>query len=95
MVVMDKPYLDEKLNNWTFLRTFKHDVLSEELVWHRDEKGRYIEVLEGSGWEIQFDNGLPKRLHKGDHLFIPTKTFHRIKRGTTDLKLKIEEFEGL
>ena len=61
---MDKPYLDEKLNNWTFLRTFKHDVLSEELVWHRDEKGRYIEVLEGSGWEIQFDNGLPKRLHK-------------------------------
>lgn len=92
---MDKPYLDEKLNNWTFLRTFKHDVLSEELVWHRDEKGRYIEVLEGKGWEIQFDNGLPKKLKKGDHLFIPAKTFHRIKRGTTDLKLKIEEFEDL
>ena len=91
----DKPYIDEKLNNWTFLRTFKHDVLSEELVWHRDEKGRYIEVLEGKGWEIQFDNGLPKKLKKGDHLFIPAKTFHRIKRGTTDLKLKIEEFEDL
>ena len=91
----DKPYIDEKLNNWTFMRTFKHDVLSEELVWHRDEKGRYIEVLEGNGWEIQFDNALPKRLYKGDKFFISKKTYHRIKRGTTDLVLKIEEFNGI
>jgi len=91
----NKPYIDEKLNSWKFVRTFKHDVITEELVWHRDEKGRYIEVLEGIGWEIQFDDELPKRLHKGDHLYIPAKTFHRIKRGTTDLKLQIEEFEDL
>ena len=44
--MVDKPYIDEKLNNWAFVRTFKHDVLSEELVWHRDENGRFIEVLE-------------------------------------------------
>jgi len=92
-MVVNKPYTDEKLNNWSFVRTFKHDVLTEELAWHRDEKGRYVEVLEGSGWEIQLDNKLPKRLHKGDKLHIPAKTFHRIKRGTTDLVLKIEEFE--
>jgi quercetin dioxygenase-like cupin family protein len=89
----EKPYIDEKLNTWTFVRTFKHDVLTEELVWHRDERGRYIEVLEGSGWEIQYENGLPEKLYKGDHFFIPAKTFHRIKRGSTDLVLKIEEFE--
>ena len=88
----DKPYIDEKLNNWSFVRTFKHDVLSEELVWHRDEMGRFITVLEGNGWEFQFDNGLPKKLHKGDRFYIPPKTFHRIKRGTTDLLIKVEEF---
>lgn len=90
-----KPYIDEKLNNWSFVRTFKHDVLNEDLLWHRDKKGRYIEVLEGSGWEIQFDDGLPKKLHKGDRFFISAETYHRIKRGKTDLKIKIEEFEGL
>ena len=90
--MVDKPYIDEKLNNWSFVRTFKHDVINEELVWHRDEKGRYIEVLEGKGWEMQFDNELPKILHKGDRFYIPAKTFHRLKCGTTDLKLKIEEF---
>ena len=37
--MVDKPYTDEKLNTWTFVRTFNHEVLSEELVWHRDEKG--------------------------------------------------------
>jgi quercetin dioxygenase-like cupin family protein len=91
----DKPYVDEKLNNWTFVRTFAHDVLTEELVWHRDEKGRCIEVLRGSGWEIQCENKLPKKLYKGDRFFIPAKTYHRIKRGTTDLIVKIEEFDGI
>lgn len=92
-MVVENPYIDEKLNTYSFIRTFKKDVLDDELKWHRDEKGRYVEVLEGSGWEIQFDNKLPKRLYKGDKLYIPAKTFHRIKRGRTDLVLKIEEFE--
>jgi len=95
MVVNNKPYDDQEINNWSFIRVFKHDVLNEELVWHRDEKGRYVEILEGSGWEIQFENGLPKKLYKGDRFFIPAKTFHRIKRGKTDLKIKVEEFEDL
>jgi quercetin dioxygenase-like cupin family protein len=89
----NKPYTDKKLNTWAFMRTFRHDILSEELVWHRDEKDRYIKVLEGSGWEIQYENKLPKKLYKGDYFHIPAKTFHRIKRGSTDLVLKIEEFE--
>ncbi len=90
-----EPYIDEKLNTWIFVRTFKRDVLTEELVWHRDRRGRYIEVLEGTDWELQFDNRLPKKLYKGDRIFIPARTFHRIKRGTTDLKLKIEEFDEI
>jgi len=91
----NKPYVDKSLNTWSFLRTFKSDVLDEELMWHRDVNGRYIEVLEGVGWEIQFDDELPKRMYKGDKFFIPPKAFHRIKRGHTELILKIEEFEGI
>ena len=90
-----KPYTDEKLNICSFVRTFKHDVLSEELVWHRDERGRFITVLEGSGWEFQFDNGLPKKLLKGDRFYIPPRIFHRIKRGTSDLVIKVEESNGI
>ena len=90
-----KSYIDEKLNTCSFVRIFKCDILNEELVWHRDKKDRFIEVLEGIGWEFQFENKLPKELYKGDRLFIPARTFHRIKRGTTDLKLKIEEFDGI
>lgn len=86
------PYEDQKLNSYSFVRTFKKDVLEDELKWHRDHNGRYIEVLEGTGWELQLENQLPKRLRKGDRFFIEKETYHRIKRGTTDLKLRIEEF---
>ena len=86
------PYTDEKLNNKSFLRTFSKDVLSEELVWHRDKSNRIVTVLEGEGWKIQLDNEFPRVLKVGEEIVIPAYTFHRIKRGTTDLKLKIEEY---
>jgi quercetin dioxygenase-like cupin family protein len=86
-----RPYIEENLNNNAFVRTFSKNVLAEELVWHRDEKSRFITVLEGEGWEFQYENSLPSELKIGDRLFIAEKTYHRIKRGKTDLKLKIEE----
>ena len=91
-MVVENPYIDKKLNTYSFIRTFKKDAVNDELKWHRDHNGRYIEVLEGSGWELQLENQLPRKLLKGDRLFIEKETYHRIKRGTTDLVLKIEEF---
>jgi quercetin dioxygenase-like cupin family protein len=85
------PFKQEKLNNNTFIRTFSKDVLSEELVWHRDRENRSVEVLEGEGWEIQLEDRLPKKLEVGQTYIIPAYTFHRVKRGTSDLVLKIEE----
>lgn len=85
------PFKQEKLNNTTFIRTFSKDVLSEELVWHRDRENRSVEVLEGEGWEIQLEDKLPKKLEVGQTYIIPAYTFHRVKRGTSDLVLKIEE----
>jgi len=90
-LVVKYPYEEKYLNNGVFLRIFKKDVLSEELVWHRDKSNRIVEVLEGDNWEIQFDNSLPKPLNIGERYAIPAYTFHRIKRGTSDLKVKIEE----
>lgn len=85
------PFKQEKLNNTTFIRRFSKDVLSEELVWHRDRENRSVEVLEGEGWQIQLEDKLPEKLEVGRTYIIPAYTFHRVKRGTSDLVLKIEE----
>ena len=85
------PYIEHKLNNGKFLRVFKNDVLTEELVWHRDKHNRVVEVVEGIGWELQFEDKLPQALKQGGIYKIPANTYHRIKRGETDLVVKIEE----
>jgi hypothetical protein len=92
MVVKDiKPYVDQKIDSRSFIRKFNKEILSEEFKWHRDEKDRIVEILEGIDWEIQIDNELPKKIVKGECYFIPAKTYHRIKRGTTNLIVRIEE----
>ena len=73
------------------IRTFSKDVDPMELVWHQDKEDREIEVLEGEGWMFQRDNELPLALVKGDRIFITEGRIHRILKGTTDLKIKINE----
>ena len=84
------PYQQVTQDN-TKIRKFTLEVDSEELVWHRDEKDRYVTILEGKDWEFQLDNELPLELKKGDRIFIPTQTYHRIIKGTTDLVIQIQE----
>ena len=71
------------------IRIFSKDVDPMELVWHQDKEDREIEVLEGKGWSIQMDNELPLKLVKGDHIFIRENEIHRVLKGRTDLKIKI------
>mgnify|MGYP003990652821 CR=1 FL=1 len=71
------------------IRTFSKDVDPMELVWHQDKEDRNVEVLEGEGWQFQKDNELPFELVKGDRIFITEGRIHRILKGTTDLKIKI------
>lgn len=89
---MDRPYFDEKLNNCEFIREFSCNVLSEELKWHYDLKNRVITILEGENWELQFDDMLPRKINIGDVIHIPAGLHHRIKRGTTDLKIHVREY---
>ena len=79
-----QPYKDS-----SNIRSFSKNVKKLELVWHKDDEDRDIEILEGKGWQMQFDNELPLSLVKGDHIFITKHRIHRIHKGTTDLKIKI------
>lgn len=85
------PYFEKKLNTNCSLRIFSKESLVEELVWHRDKKDRIVDIVEGEGWEFQFDNDLPFTLKKGDSLYIPAYCYHRVRRGKTDLTVKITE----
>ena len=81
---MIKPYTDS-----TNIRTFSKDVDPMELVWHQDKEDRHIEVLDGEGWSIQMDDQLPLAVSKGDRIFITEGQVHRVLKGKTDLKIKI------
>lgn len=85
-----KPY-KEVLNNNSLTREFKINTPNKELVWHRDEKDRYVTILEGEGWCFQLDNELPLELQKKDVIFIPKQIYHRVLKGKTNLIIKIEE----
>ena len=78
------PYVNK--NN---IRTFSKNVDPMELVWHQDAEDREIEILEGKGWKLQMDNELPFELVKGDHIFIRENQIHRVLKGETNLKIKI------
>ena len=71
------------------IRTFSSDVDEMDLIWHTDKEDRDIEVLEGKGWRFQRDNELPLELKEGDRIFIPKYQVHRVIKGETDLKIKI------
>ena len=79
-----KPYSHN--NN---IREFSQDVNERDLVWHQDKEDRLVEVLEGEGWKFQKDNELPLELKKGDRILIAEGEIHRVIKGTTNLKIKI------
>jgi quercetin dioxygenase-like cupin family protein len=85
-----KPY-KEVIKGKSRIREFKINTPNKELVWHRDEKDRYVTILEGEGWQFQLDNELPLELKKKDVIFIPKHKYHRVIKGETDLLIKIEE----
>ena len=87
---MVKPYT-ESYDNGLIIRQFDEDVNDDELIWHRDKRTREITVLEGSGWQLQLDNQLPKELQRGRLYKIPKMEYHRLIKGTGKLVIKIWE----
>jgi len=89
---MSRPYKDIFSSENKIIREFGDDIDPIELMWHRDLKTRQITILEGTGWSYQQEDSLPKQLNPGDQIVIPALEWHRVIKGTTNLKLKIEEY---
>ena len=87
-------YNQEDLGKNKFRRVFTENVDSEELVWHRDREDREVFVESSNGWMLQMDNELPQVLQEGQKYFIPKETYHRIFKGSGDLKIVIDESVG-
>ena len=83
------PYTDN-----SNIRTFAEDVDPMSLIWHEDQEDRTIEVIEGNGWKFQYDDSLPFELKQGDQFFIERMTYHRLLKGTTQLRVLIEKHYG-
>lgn len=79
-----RPYIEEGE-----VRIFTQDVPEEELVWHRDREDRVIDPIEPTNWMIQYDNELPKKITR--LLFIPKNIYHRVIKGTGDLKIRVKK----
>ena len=84
-----KPYKDS-----SNIREFSKDVDPMDLVWHQDKEDREIEGLEGEGWCIQKDNMLPRSMKPGEIIFIKEGEIHRVIKGSTDLKIKINKIKN-
>tara|TARA_B100000131_G_scaffold316139_1_gene355730 strand:+ start:3454 stop:3747 length:294 start_codon:yes stop_codon:yes gene_type:complete len=92
--ITGKPYIDCWVNQsgvGVHYRTFYADKPDSEFVWHRDHNDRELEILEGEGWQIQFEGSLPYLLNDIKEVFIPAGVYHRLIKGYNNLKVKINE----
>jgi hypothetical protein len=82
-----KPYTDIEVTDKYIIREFNENIDPIELLWHRDNEDRTIEILGETDWKVQLDNELPTSLNES--IFIPKHKWHRVIKGTETLKLKI------
>ncbi len=82
------PFQENKLSDNEFIRVFSQDTDSGEFMWHRDREDRIVESIGETDWMIQIDNELPKVISR---VFIPMGVYHRVIKGTGDLKIKLQK----
>ena len=86
---MDLPFQETKISDNTFIREFSQDTDSGEFMWHRDRESRIIESIGETDWLVQLDDELPKKIE--GEVFIPMGIYHRLIKGTGDLKIKLQK----
>lgn len=84
---MNFPFTEKSVGNNQYIREFSSDVDTHELEWHIDREDRTVEVIENNNWHFQLDNNLPQLLK--ETIFIPKETYHRVIKGTGNLKVRI------
>jgi len=84
---MNFPFQETKISDNTFIREFSQDTDSGEMSWHRDRESRIIESIGDTDWMIQLDDELPMKIE--GEILIPMGVYHRLIKGTGDLKIKV------
>jgi hypothetical protein len=87
----DFPFIEEQIKENIFLREFKEEVDSGELKWHMDREDRQVKVIKSNGWKLQLDNQLPIDLEEGKTYFIEKYSFHRVIKGSGNLKIQVKK----
>lgn len=82
-----KPYIDLEVTDKYIIREFNEDIDPIELLWHRDDEDRLIEIIENTDWFIQLENQLPVSMN--NPIFISRHEWHRTIKGTGKLRIKI------
>lgn len=90
---MDFPF-EQYIQNNKIVRTFKTDVLTEELKWHQDQKDRVVTIIQDGGWQFQIEDSMPNKMYAGQKLTIPKFVWHRVIKGNGDLIVEIEELDS-
>lgn len=85
-----KPYTDIEITDKYIIREFNENVDPIELLWHRDNESRIVEIIGNTDWKIQLDEELPTSLNKP--ISIPKHHWHRLIKGNGNLRLKIHKF---
>ena len=88
-----KPYIDLEVTDEYILRQFNENIDPIELLWHRDDEDRVVEIVGETDWMLQLDNSLPTSLQ--ERIFIPRHQWHRVIKGTGILTLKIYKNEQM
>ena len=86
---MSKPYTDIEVTDKYIIREFNENIDPIELLWHRDDEDRTVEILGETNWGVQLDNELPISLNQPIH--IKRHQWHRIIKGNGNLRLKIHK----
>lgn len=81
-----------ELEKDTVVRTFGEAIDPIELKWHRDDEDRTVVAVNNSDWQIQLENRLPISLDVP--IFIERGEWHRLIKGTGELKVKIIKSNG-
>tara|TARA_B100000497_G_C7513338_1_gene312515 strand:- start:319 stop:579 length:261 start_codon:yes stop_codon:yes gene_type:complete len=83
------PYTDIETTDKYVIREFSENIDPIELMWHRDDEDRTLEIIGDTDWGIQLDNQLPFSLNQP--IFIPRHEWHRVIKGSGKLKIKINK----